>query len=242
MDEQVAAPSDVRRSSHSLVGTAVPVMADSGQAADRGRGGAALTAAALVVERARGAVAALEAFGVPAAILAPTGQFRTANDLWDDVAHVARPLPSGRMALSSPTADKRFRDVIEQSPGVFEQPVSIPVADRDDGKAFVVRLAALNRPLREPFQRSDLLMTVIRIGGRRRAPSPEVLAGLFELTPAESRVADGIARGLSLKEVADGHGLRLSTARAYLDQVFRKTGAHRQGELVALLASADAFH
>lgn len=252
MGDQVATVSDRRRpaAAFGLTGAAFvaeslivdPFTAESGAVEDRGgRGAACLTAAALMVERARGAVAALEAFGVPAAILAPMGQLRTANGLWEGVAHLARPLPSGRMALSNPSADKRFRDAIEQSPGVHERGCSIPVPDRDGGKAFVVRLAALGRPAAEPF-RSDLLMTVIRVGGRRRAPSPEVLAGLFELTPAEARVADGIARGLSLKEVADGHGLRLSTARAYLDQVFRKTGTHRQGELVALLGSADAFH
>lgn len=249
MDDQVAAALDIRRPTVlGLAGTAAsrvtdPHMADNGPAGDAGRwSGASLTAAALALERARGAVAALEAFGVPAAILAPTGHLRAANTLWDGVAHVARPLPSGRMALSNPSADKRFLDAISHSPGVDERGCSIPVPDRDGGRAFVVRLAALSRPAPEPVHRSDLLMTVTRVGGRRRAPSPEVLAGLFELTPAEARVADGIARGLSLKQVADLHGLRLSTARAYLDQVFRKTGTHRQGELVALLGSADAFH
>lgn len=244
MDKQVAAPSVIPKSAPpGMVGSVAPRIAEAAPVADRGRwGGASPKAAAVVIERARGAVAALEAFGVPAAILAPMGQFRVANALWDEVAHVARPLPSGRMALSNPPADKRFRDAISQQPGLQELGCSIPVPDRDGDSAFVVRLAPLSRPAGEPFLRSDLLMTVTKVGVRRRAPSPEVLAGLFDLTPAEGRIAAGIAKGLSLKQVADEHGLRLSTARAYLDQVFRKTGAHRQGELVALLGSADAFH
>lgn len=242
MDEHVIAPSDLRRPiSPGLTVGVGPLAAKIAAADDPGRGGAP-TVAALAMERARGATAALEACGVPAAVLAPLGRLRAANALWDAVAHVAKPLPSGRMALCNPAADKRFRAAVEQAPGFEDPGCAIAVPDRDGGSAFVVRLTALSRPDREPFHRSDMLMTVIHVGGRRRTPSPEVLAGLFELTPAESRIAAGIASGQSLKQVADQHGLRLSTARAYLDQVFRKTGAHRQGELVALLASADAFH
>ncbi len=42
--------------------------------------------------------------------------------------------------------------------------------------------------------------------------------------------------GTSLEEAANELGIARATARTQLKAVFTKTGVHRQGELVALLA------
>jgi len=59
---------------------------------------------------------------------------------------------------------------------------------------------------------------------------------LFDLSPAESRLVAELASGTTLAAAASRCNIQLSTARAYLEQVFRKTGCHRQAELVGLLA------
>lgn len=56
------------------------------------------------------------------------------------------------------------------------------------------------------------------------------------LTPAESRIARGIARGEPLAAIAEANGISIGTARTQLKSVFVKTGTHRQAQLVALLA------
>ena len=65
------------------------------------------------------------------------------------------------------------------------------------------------------------------------APSEQVLQRVFDLTQAE--VAQGIARGDSLEEVAAGLGIKISTARTQLASIFTKTQTRRQAKLVALL-------
>lgn len=72
------------------------------------------------------------------------------------------------------------------------------------------------------------------------APSvdPGLLQGLFDLTPAEARIAKGIVGGQSLKKVASAHGISGETARSQLKSVLAKTGTHRQSEFVALIAPA----
>jgi DNA-binding CsgD family transcriptional regulator len=60
------------------------------------------------------------------------------------------------------------------------------------------------------------------------------LRALFELTPAEARVARGIAAGETLIGVAEALGILSSTARTHLHRVFEKTGTKRQAELVKL--------
>ena len=66
-------------------------------------------------------------------------------------------------------------------------------------------------------------------------PPEAVLRRLYDLTPAEARLAQGLASGDSLDEVATGLGIRMSTARTQLGSIFAKTDTRRQAKLVALL-------
>ncbi|MEZ5828254.1 MAG: hypothetical protein R3D30_08615 [Hyphomicrobiales bacterium] len=71
---------------------------------------------------------------------------------------------------------------------------------------------------------------------------PRPLQQLFGLTPTEVRLAQALARGISLKGYADAAGIAKGTARVQLKSVFSKTSTHRQAELVSLLAGlADPF-
>ncbi|CAN5164028.1 LuxR family transcriptional regulator [soil metagenome] len=62
---------------------------------------------------------------------------------------------------------------------------------------------------------------------------------LFDFTPAEARLAAALAGGLALKEAALHQGIRFSTARSYLEGIFRKTRTNQQSQLVALLKSSQ---
>ena len=64
------------------------------------------------------------------------------------------------------------------------------------------------------------------------------LVRLFRLTPAEARLAAGIATGAPLTEVADTLGIGRETARTQLRSVFAKTGTTRQSELVRIITRA----
>jgi DNA-binding CsgD family transcriptional regulator/PAS domain-containing protein len=72
-----------------------------------------------------------------------------------------------------------------------------------------------------------------------RGPSEiGALVRLFRLTPAEARLAAGIATGAPLNEIADALGIGRETARTQLRSVFAKTGTTRQAELVRIIARA----
>ena len=66
-------------------------------------------------------------------------------------------------------------------------------------------------------------------------PSEKLLAEMFGLSPAEARLAQRIARGDSLEDIAADAGIKMPTARCQLASVFGKTGTNRQPKLVALL-------
>jgi DNA-binding CsgD family transcriptional regulator len=68
--------------------------------------------------------------------------------------------------------------------------------------------------------------------------SAEVIQGLFDLTPAEARVAHGIAAGRTAEELARALGISVETVRKHIAAVLAKTGLPRQAALVGLLAGS----
>lgn len=60
----------------------------------------------------------------------------------------------------------------------------------------------------------------------------EQLVDLFDLTPAEARLAWSLAQGMSIAEAAGAHGLTVETARYYSKKIYAKTGARGQVDLV----------
>lgn len=61
-------------------------------------------------------------------------------------------------------------------------------------------------------------------------------ATLFDLTPAEARVARALTTGETVEEIASKGGVSLSTIRTHVRGVLQKKGYHRQAEVVALLS------
>jgi DNA-binding CsgD family transcriptional regulator len=65
----------------------------------------------------------------------------------------------------------------------------------------------------------------------------ELLQALFDLTPAESRVAGLIADGYGVESIATTLAVSLNTVRTHLKSVFTKLGVSRQAELASLLST-----
>ncbi|WP_375397792.1 helix-turn-helix transcriptional regulator [uncultured Sphingomonas sp.] len=63
----------------------------------------------------------------------------------------------------------------------------------------------------------------------------DTIAELHGLSGVERRLLAQLCAGLTVAESAERLRIKLETARAYLKQIFAKTGTHRQAELVALM-------
>jgi DNA-binding CsgD family transcriptional regulator len=58
----------------------------------------------------------------------------------------------------------------------------------------------------------------------------------FGFTPAETRLAVGLAKDYDLRMIAELHGVSGGTLRVQLKSIFAKTSTRRQGQLAVLLA------
>jgi DNA-binding CsgD family transcriptional regulator len=66
------------------------------------------------------------------------------------------------------------------------------------------------------------------------------LQALFSLTPTESRIAQALADGRSLADIAAIHNATLNTVRKQLKSIFDKTGTNRQAQLVTTILRSVA--
>ncbi|HEV7915002.1 MAG TPA: helix-turn-helix transcriptional regulator, partial [Albitalea sp.] len=79
------------------------------------------------------------------------------------------------------------------------------------------------------------VLVTARRRDQKSAVSPEQLAQLFGLTPAESSVTLALVDGKTPAEYAKDAGLSMPTVRTHLRAVFDKTQTRRQAETVRLL-------
>lgn len=199
-----------------------------------------LMAARLRLERAEATVSALQAIGLPAAVLQKSGKVLATNTLFDGAGSLFLPLAFGRVALTDIAAELLFKDAVEASIH-HDQPLvrSIPVAARENAQACVVHVLPLCRSAHDIFSSGDLLIAVTAVGANIPAPQAAILMGLFDFSPAEVKLAIALVSGASINDAALQNNVTVKTARTYLERIFAKTGTHRQSELVALLKSAS---
>ena len=71
----------------------------------------------------------------------------------------------------------------------------------------------------------------------RSSGAAEAVAQLYGLSPAETRLALALVRGLRVDEIADEFGLSRNTVSYTLKNLFRKTETDRQADLISLFLS-----
>lgn len=111
--------------------------------------------------------------------------------------------------------------------------------DRGPGRSPLTLTVAPLTPDKRRDATHPLALILLRDPEQVRA-SPRALQQLFDLTPAEAGVAQAIATGGSLEQVAQSLQISLNTVKTHLHRIFDKTATSRQGELVALIHNSTA--
>lgn len=197
--------------------------------------------ARLALERVRAATEALGLVGLPAAVIGLNHRVLAANSLFEAlIPDVFCDRRSG-ISLANSAADTLLSDALARnSARVAGSVQSIPVSASEEREAMIVHVLPIRGAAHDIFTSASaiILATPVTAG---QAPSQQLLEGLFDLSPAEARVARAIANGETVEAIAAAHRMSSQTVRTQLKSVFAKTGAHRQAELVRLLAGAWCF-
>ncbi|MGF3025877.1 helix-turn-helix transcriptional regulator [Methylobacterium aquaticum] len=197
---------------------------------------AALLAARQSQARIDATIDNLELLGLAAGALTRTGKLLASNALLANAMPTLIEDGPSRIRLRHKPSDDLLVEALATS-GNREAGVpgrSIPIPASAESPPSILHMVPMAGASRDLFSRASVLMvvTTLAIG---TAPDARLIRGLFDLTPAESKIARDIATGMSIPEIALRHGLSGHTVRTQVKAIFSKTGVHRQSELSALL-------
>lgn len=195
----------------------------------------ALMAARLQLERAKIASETLASIGLPALVFDRQGKVLAANHLIETMDDHLRWRAQDRMSLKDAGADALFRQAVETlhlesaSP-----PRSFAVRSPDAKAAAVAHVIPIRRSVRDIFAQCAGVL-VLTPATLPQAPSVELIQSLFDLSPAEARVARSMVAGQTVEEIATSGQVSVSTVRTQVRGVLEKTGSRRQADAIALL-------
>ncbi|MGE7367980.1 helix-turn-helix transcriptional regulator [Neorhizobium sp. NPDC001467] len=197
---------------------------------------AAYMASRLSFKEARSMTQTLSMLGLPAAVIGDAGQVLVTNPELDALTPRIRTVAANRLIVDNPGARALLEDAIARYRGQAQPTVqSVPIPGYDGAPPLIAHLLPIRRAARDIFSRAMALLAVTEVA-QVGPPDMRVLCGLFDLTPAEARVARGMALAQTPEMVAAALGVSVETARSHLKRIMRKTGTTRQAELVLLLS------
>ncbi|WP_426442594.1 helix-turn-helix transcriptional regulator [Bradyrhizobium genosp. P] len=200
----------------------------------------ALMSARLQLERARVASETLALLGLPALVFDHQGKVLAANHLIEALTDHIRWQARDRISLKDSGAHSLLRQAVANLDVEGATPV-LSFASRGvaASAAMVVHIVPIRGLSRDIFQSSAgvLLMMPVTFP---QAPPVELVRSLFDLTPAEARVARSLAVGKTVDEIASDSHISPNTIRTHVRGILEKTGCSRQTEVVALLTGLSS--
>jgi DNA-binding CsgD family transcriptional regulator len=195
----------------------------------------AVMAARLHLERAKAASQTLAALGLAALVLEQGGRVLAANALIENLVNLVHWRAADRVTLKDRRADEMLgealgRIALNDNGGVR----SFPVRDAVTDTLMVGHVVPIRFSARDIFARSAAVFVLMPVVAPS-APPVELVMSLFDLTPAEARVARGLAAGKTVDDLAGDNGVSPNTVRVQVRGVLEKTGCARQTDVVALL-------
>jgi DNA-binding CsgD family transcriptional regulator len=199
----------------------------------------AFLSARLQLERARIASETLAVMGLPALVLNEQGKVLAANHLIEALTGHVQWRARDRVSLKDRAADNLLRDAIAAIDVAGGAVRSFPVRDADTQAMMVAHVVPIRLSARDIFVRcaAALVLTPVTLP---QAPPVELVQSLFDLTPAEARVARSLASGKTVEDIATDRGTTANTIRTHVRGVLEKTGCNRQVDIVALLTAISA--
>ncbi len=197
---------------------------------------AALLSGRLALERMRSATEVLDMVGLASAVLGAGGRPLVMNGSCEQLLDDLLVIRGGRIAVTQPLADQLLKDALV-GVGVFGASTatrSIPVSATEKHPPIIMHILPVRGAAHDIFSGAAALLIVTPMAAKA-SPPVELLQGLFDLTPAEARIARAIAQRRTINEIAQSLGLSRETIRTQVKSVLSKTGQSRQLDLAVML-------
>ncbi len=184
----------------------------------------------------RGMMTAFEHAPISAVLIDREGRVAGANLNAETLFGAGLDVRAGRLVAADPTSNRALQGLIETAkPGGLAGVAPPACIYREDADPLVVEAIPLNSDRADAFGMAGALL-LIRDLGAKLTPDGDLLQRAFGLTPRERDVAVLLADGLAANEIGERLALRTSSVQQVIKTILAKTGATRQGALIAKLA------
>jgi DNA-binding CsgD family transcriptional regulator len=189
------------------------------------------------LQRARAISETLALIGLPSLVFDQHGKVLAANHLIEALTAHVKWRARDRVCLTDRAADTLFQEAIAAIDLETTASVrSFAVRDGAAAATLVAHMIPVRGGARDLFASCAGVLVLTPIAAPQ-APPVELVQSLFDLTPAEARVARSLAAGDTLDEIAAVGSVSRNTVRTQVRGVLEKTGCRRQAEVVALFSS-----
>lgn len=179
-------------------------------------------------------VQSFELMQLPVALLDKNGKLLTATSMFSDFLGSFVYDGKHRLTLGDPVGDSQLQTALRGLAKPFPG-ASIGVRDKDGVGRAALHLIPAKRDACDVHSQVHSFV-ILSHPKNSRVPGADLISALFDLTPAEARLARAMAYGKSLKDAAKDFETSEETLRTQLKKVFMKTSTRRQGELALLLS------
>lgn len=201
----------------------------------------ALLSTRLQMQRARATSQILSNLGLAGATVTGDGTVLAANPEFEALSPRLLIGAFDQLAIDDRGSNGLLRKSLDAtSRSALTEVGSIPIRADETGQALIMHLVPVQRSAMDVFARATLIIIVVPVASPA-APAVGLLSALYDLSPAEARLARALLVGDTLKKIADRNAVSHETLKSQLKAVFEKTGTHRQAELVALLGGISSF-
>jgi len=198
---------------------------------------AATMASRLAFERINAAVQALELAGLPAAAINSAGKVITANGLLQNSAPQIIVTAFDKLVFENPATNTTFAALLDRERAApISLGCSLPLPRTESHPPSVIHLVPVKGNARDIFSGAAYFAIITPVD-RSKVIDAEIIQGLFDLTPAEARVARALATGRDVAATAEQLAISTETVRSHVKSILSKSGMSRQTDFVAAVAS-----
>ncbi|GLI97040.1 hypothetical protein [Sphingobium sp. BS19] len=179
-------------------------------------------------------IQSFEAMQLSVALLSRTGKILAATTLFSTFLGELMRDGRSRLMIIDAEGDRHFETALRKLEH-SNTGASLAIRDKNRVGQAALHLVPARRDARDIF--SDVFsFAILSHPDNASVPGADLISALFDLTPAEARVARAIATGQSLKALSSELRTSEETLRTQLKKVFMKTCTRRQGDLSLLLS------
>lgn len=145
----------------------------------------------------------------------------------------------GRLRALRADEDEHLQSLIGAAFGVEEDPHAVMLVGRGEPRRpLSISVRSIRRESGPFFPVKPLVGVFATDPDRRKVPPRTVLQQIYGFTKTEARLACLLMGGATLEQAAEHLSITRGTVRVHLERVFRKTGTHRQAELLRVLLTS----